>query len=145
MILTPFFYICDVHTGEGRFGKVYTAVNNQTGELIAMKEIKLQPNDHRAVKEAIDEIRTFEGIKHPHIVRYFGVEIHREEMYIFMEYCNEGSLESAAQLHIPEHLVRKYTRQLLDAVNCLHENGIVHRDIKSKGIESRACHFSSSY
>ncbi|XP_076372525.1 mitogen-activated protein kinase kinase kinase 4-like isoform X2 [Tachypleus tridentatus] len=116
--------------GEGRFGKVYTAVNNLTGELIAMKEINLQPNDHRAIKEAIDEIRTFEGIKHPNLIRYYGVEIHREEMLIFMEYCNEGSLESAAQLNIPESLVRKYTRQLLEAVSVLHDNGIVHRDIK---------------
>ena len=120
--------------GEGRFGKVYTAVNNSTGELIAMKEIHLQPNDHRAVKETIDEIRTFEGIKHKNIVRYYGVEIHREDLYIFMEYCNEGSLESAVQLNLPEELVRKYIRQLLEAVNVLHENGIVHRDIKSANI-----------
>ncbi|XP_023209665.1 mitogen-activated protein kinase kinase kinase 4-like [Centruroides sculpturatus] len=120
--------------GEGRFGKVYTAVNNLTGELIAMKEIRLQPNDHRAIKEAMDEIRTFEGIKHPNIVRYYGVEIHREEMLIFMEYCNEGSLESASQLHLPETLVRKYTRKLLEAVNVLHEHGIVHRDIKSANV-----------
>ncbi|RWS22099.1 hypothetical protein B4U80_05313, partial [Leptotrombidium deliense] len=120
--------------GEGRFGKVYTAVNNSTGELIAMKEIHLQPNDHRSVKEAIDEIKTFEGIKHPNLVKYYGVEIHREELYIFMEYCNEGTLENVVQLHIPEQLVRKYTRQLLEAVNVLHENGIVHRDIKSSNI-----------
>lgn len=118
--------------GEGRFGKVYTAVNNSTGELIAMKEIHLQPNDHRAVKETIDEIKTFEGIKHKNLVRYYGVEIHREDLYIFMEYCNEGTLESAVQLNLPEQLVRKYTRHLLEAVNVLHENGIVHRDIKSK-------------
>lgn len=118
--------------GEGRFGKVFTAVNNSTGELIAMKEIHLQTNDHRAVKETIDEIKTFEGIKHPNLVRYFGVEIHREELYIFMEFCNEGNLESAVQFQLPEQLIRKYTRQLLDAVNVLHENGIVHRDIKSK-------------
>lgn len=97
-----------------------------------MKEIHLQPNDHQAIKEAIDEIRIFEGIKHPNLVRYFGVEIHREEMYIFMEYCNEGTLETAVHLKLPEQLVRKYTRKLIEAVNVLHENGIVHRDIKSK-------------
>lgn len=97
-----------------------------------MKEIHLQTNDHRAVKETIDEIKTFEGIKHQNLVRYFGVEIHREELYIFMEFCNDGNLESAVQFQLPEQLIRKYTRQLLDAVNVLHENGIVHRDIKSK-------------
>lgn len=120
--------------GEGRFGKVYTAVNSSTGELIAMKEIHLQSNDQRALKETIDELRTLEGIKHPNLVRYFGVEVHRDDLYIFMEYCNEGTLESAVELNLPEQLVRKYTRQLLEAVNILHENSIVHRDIKSANI-----------
>lgn len=137
----------------GRFGKVYTCVNNATGELIAMKEIHLQhSNDNRAIKETIDEIMIFEGmhhfaffffegkrnnffsflitgIKHPNLVKYYGVEIHRNELYIFMEYCNEGSLENAVQLRLPEQLVRKYTRQLLEAVNCLHEHSVIHRDI----------------
>lgn len=48
--------------GEGRFGKVFTCVNNLTGELIAMKEIHLQyANDNRVIKETIDEIMIFEG------------------------------------------------------------------------------------
>ena len=56
-----------------------------------MKEIHLQyANDNRAIKETIDEIMIFEGIKHRNLVKYFGVEIHRNELYIFMEYCNEG-------------------------------------------------------
>lgn len=69
-------------------------------------------------------IHLITGIKHSNLVKYFGVEIHRNELYIFMEYCPEGSLESAVQLKLPEQLVRKYTRQLLQAVNCLHENNI---------------------
>jgi mitogen-activated protein kinase kinase kinase 4 len=67
-------------------------------------------------------------------VRYFGVEIHREEMLVFMEYCDWGTLESAAECGLPEALVRKYTRQLLEAVHVLHEHGIVHRDIKGANI-----------
>lgn len=54
---------------------------------------------------------------------------------MFMEYCDEGTLESLAtstETGLPEELVRKYTRQLLEAVHTLHERGIVHRDIKGK-------------
>lgn len=36
-----------------------------------------------------DELRIFESINHPHLINHFGVEIHREEMLIFMEYCPE--------------------------------------------------------
>uniref|UniRef100_A0A671XS69 Mitogen-activated protein kinase kinase kinase 4 n=1 Tax=Sparus aurata TaxID=8175 RepID=A0A671XS69_SPAAU len=63
--------------GEGQYGKVYTCINVDTGELMAMKEIRFQPNDHKTIKETADELKIFEGIKHPNLVRYFGVELHR--------------------------------------------------------------------
>lgn len=63
--------------GQGRFGKVYTAVNNRTGELVAMKEVQLQPGDHRAIKRVAEELQIFESIQHMHLVHYYGVEIHR--------------------------------------------------------------------
>nr|CAH0104726.1 unnamed protein product [Daphnia galeata] len=126
-----------VFFGQGRFGKVYVAVNNKTGELMAMKEIALQPNDHRTIRSVADELHIFEGIHHPHLVRYYGLEIHREEMIIFMEFCPEGTLEhlvASTEAGLPEELIRRFTRQLLEAVTVLHENGIVHRDIKGANI-----------
>ena len=36
--------------GQGNFGKVYTAINNETGDIMAMKEIPLQPNDHKTLR-----------------------------------------------------------------------------------------------
>ncbi|XP_033609208.1 mitogen-activated protein kinase kinase kinase 4 isoform X3 [Cryptotermes secundus] len=127
-----------IKIGQGRFGKVYTAVNNQTGEMMAMKEIQLQPNDHRTIRRVAEELRIFEGIQHSNLVRYYGVEIHREEMLIFMEFCAEGTLESlvaaAESSGLPEVLIRRYTRQLLQAVATLHDHGVVHRDIKSANI-----------
>uniref|UniRef100_A0A3Q1AXA6 Protein kinase domain-containing protein n=1 Tax=Amphiprion ocellaris TaxID=80972 RepID=A0A3Q1AXA6_AMPOC len=68
--------------GEGQYGKVYTCINVDTGELMAMKEIRFQPNDHKTIKETADELKIFEGIKHPNLVRYFGVELHRQREYI---------------------------------------------------------------
>ena len=51
-------------------------------------------------------------------------------MLIFMEYCAEGTIEEVAKQGLPEGMVRKYTAEILIAINVLHENGIVHRDIK---------------
>ncbi|KAL2737822.1 mitogen-activated protein kinase kinase kinase 4 isoform X2 [Vespula squamosa] len=126
-----------IKIGQGRFGKVYTIVNNQTGELLAMKEVQLQPGDHRAIRRIAEELQIFEGIQDNHLVRYYGLEIHREEMLIFMEFCAEGTLESlvaGSGNGLPESLVRKYTHQLLLAVVALHSHGIVHRDIKTANI-----------
>ncbi|XP_076242633.1 mitogen-activated protein kinase kinase kinase 4 [Calliopsis andreniformis] len=126
-----------IKIGQGRFGKVYTVVNNQTGELLAMKEVQIQPGDHRAIRRIAEELQIFEGIQHKHLVRYYGLEIHREEMLIFMEFCAEGTLESlvaGSGNGLPESLVRKYTHQLLLAVAVLHSHGIVHRDIKTANI-----------
>jgi len=63
---------------------VYTAVNNETGELMAMKEIQLQPNDHRTIRRVAEELRIFEGIQHNNLVRYYGVEIHRVSSHILL-------------------------------------------------------------
>ncbi|XP_059082749.1 mitogen-activated protein kinase kinase kinase 4-like isoform X4 [Tigriopus californicus] len=123
--------------GQGHFGKVYTAINNETGDIMAMKEIPLQPNDHKTLRNVADELRIFESIHHKHLINHYGVEVHREEMLIFMEYCPEGTLEdlvSTMEDGLEEILLRKYTRQLLDAVACLHMHGVVHRDIKGANI-----------
>uniref|UniRef100_A0A673ZB99 Mitogen-activated protein kinase kinase kinase 4 n=1 Tax=Salmo trutta TaxID=8032 RepID=A0A673ZB99_SALTR len=129
--------------GEGQYGKVYTCINVDTGELMAMKEIRFQPNDHKTIKETADELKIFEGIKHPNLVRYFGVELHREEMYIFMEYCDEGTLEEVSRLGLQEHVIRLYSKQTTTAINVLHEHGIVHRDIKGQLAISTSLFLSS--
>lgn len=120
--------------GEGAFGRVYTCVNVDTGTILAMKEVKFQPNDQQKIRSALDEITNFEGIQHPNLVHYHGVELHREEMYIFMEYCDGGTLGELCKINLPEMMIRKYTAQILRAVHALHLSGIVHRDIKGSNI-----------
>ena len=51
-------------------------------------------------------------------------------MLIFMEYCSEGTVAEVAALGLSEPMIRKYTSEILVAVNVLHDHGIVHRDIK---------------
>ncbi|XP_026330433.1 mitogen-activated protein kinase kinase kinase 4 [Hyposmocoma kahamanoa] len=122
--------------GAGTFGKVYTVVNTESGQLLAMKEISIAAGDRRALQKAANELRVLEGVIHPHLVRYYGCELHREEMLLFMELCVEGSLEALVVNSgaLAEPTVRRYSKQLLSAVGELHARNIAHRDIKSGNI-----------
>lgn len=63
-------------------------------------------------------------------------------MYIFMEYCDEGTLEEVSRLGLQEHVIRLYSKQITTAINVLHEHGIVHRDIKGLHRISPVFHFT---
>ena len=63
---------------QGTFGKVYTAINNETGDIMAMKELPLQPNDHKTLRNVAEELRIFESIRHKHLINHYGVEVGRQ-------------------------------------------------------------------
>ncbi|XP_070567401.1 mitogen-activated protein kinase kinase kinase 4-like isoform X2 [Ptychodera flava] len=131
----PFRWQRGFKIGEGQTGTtVYSCINMDTGETIAMKAIRFMRNDHSMIKDIADEIKNFESLKHPSLVRYYGAEVHRDELLVFMEYCDEGTLAEAARQGLPEHLIRRYTYEITTAINVLHGSGIVHRDIKGANI-----------
>ncbi|KAG5462200.1 MAG: hypothetical protein BJ554DRAFT_5501, partial [Olpidium bornovanus] len=75
--------------GGGSFGSVYLAVNVDTGDYMAVKEIMFHDSSslsalHKNIK---DEMSVMEMLHHPNIVSYYGIEVHRDKVYIFMEYC----------------------------------------------------------
>lgn len=51
-------------------------------------------------------------------------------MLIFMENCVDGTIAEVAKVGLPESMIRVYTYQITKAINFLHQNGIIHRDIK---------------
>lgn len=68
--------------GEGQYGTVYSCVNLDTGEPMAMKEIPFKSNDVEAIKNIYSEINNLQGIRHENLVRLYGSELHRKEMYV---------------------------------------------------------------
>ena len=120
--------------GAGSFGSVYLAVNLDTGALMAVKEIKYTevaglPNLYSQIK---DELAVMEMLHHPNVVEYYGIEVHRDKIYIFEEFCQGGSLASLLEHGRieDEGLIQVYTMQMLEGLAYLHAQGIVHRDVK---------------
>ena len=120
--------------GGGTFGNVYAAMNLESGHLMAVKEIRLQdPNQIPTIAEQIrEEMGVLEVLDHPNVVSYHGIEVHRDRVYIFMEYCSGGSLASLLEHGRieDEQVIMVYALQLLEGLTYLHESGIAHRDIK---------------
>lgn len=124
--------------GGGTFGSVYAAIDLDSGHLMAVKEIRLQDPQliPTVVGQIRDEMNVLQFLDHPNIVSYYGMEPHRDKVYLFMEYCSGGSL-----VELLEHgriedetVILVYTLQMLEGLAYLHQSGIVHRDIKPESL-----------
>lgn len=130
--------------GKGSFGKVYLGMNMTTGELLAVKQVEVNPKvaklDPAKVREMVDaldgEIDTMQHLDHENIVQYLGCERKEFAISIFLEYIPGGSIGSCLRKHgkFEESVVVSLTRQTLDGLAYLHRAGILHRDLKADNI-----------
>ncbi|CAF1487765.1 unnamed protein product, partial [Didymodactylos carnosus] len=126
--------------GHGAYGTVWSYLT-LTGRMIAVKEIELDESNSERVREDYESVREevniLRGLDHPYIVKFLGISLEETHLVkIFMEYLPNGTIEHLLQLFGPFHVdvLKKYTRQIVEGVAYLHENNVVHRDIKGKNI-----------
>jgi hypothetical protein len=133
--------------GCGAFGQVFICHDSDTGMEMAVKVIDINHIDHRPhnmdARRMQTEVRSFEtelqllkNLRHERIVTYYGTDRADGKLYIFMECMPGGSVYQHLRDIGPlnEILARKYTRQILEGVAYLHDNRIVHRDVKGANI-----------
>ncbi|KAF2257500.1 hypothetical protein CC78DRAFT_588475 [Lojkania enalia] len=130
--------------GKGTFGRVYLGMNITTGELIAVKQVEVNPkaagSDKEKMKELVksldQEIDTMQHLDNPNIVQYLGCERKEYSISIFLEYISGGSVGSCLRKHgkFEECVVASLTRQTLCGLAYLHREGILHRDLKADNI-----------
>ncbi|XP_035260048.1 mitogen-activated protein kinase kinase kinase kinase 3 isoform X9 [Anguilla anguilla] len=120
--------------GSGTYGDVYKARNVSTGELAAIKVIKLEPGEDFAVVQ--QEIIMMKDCKHSNIVAYFGSYLRRDKLWICLEYCGGGSLQDIYHVTGPlsESQIAYVSRETLQGLYYLHHKGKMHRDIKGANI-----------
>ncbi|KAG8846902.1 hypothetical protein FRB96_001747 [Tulasnella sp. 330] len=122
--------------GKGAFGQVYRALNWTTGETVAVKQIQLSNIPKTELGEIMSEIDLLKNLNHANIVKYKGYVKTRENLYIILEYCENGSLNNICKRFgkFPENLVGVYISQVLEGLVYLHDQGVIHRDIKGANI-----------
>jgi cyclin-dependent kinase len=118
--------------GEGTYGVVYKAKDRVTGEIIALKKIRLEAEDEGIPSTAIREISLLKELQHPNIVRLYDV-VHTErkltlvfefldqDLKKYLDICDSG-------LDLP--ILKSFLYQLLTGVAYCHHHRVLHRDLK---------------
>ncbi|XP_028730768.1 mitogen-activated protein kinase kinase kinase 19 [Peromyscus leucopus] len=125
--------------GRGAYGTVYCGLTS-LGQLIAVKQVALDTSDKLATEKEYrklqEEVDLLKALKHVNIVAYLGTCLEENTVSIFMEFVPGGSISSIINRFgpLPETVFCQYTRQILQGVAYLHENCVVHRDIKGNNV-----------
>uniref|UniRef100_A0A8C6KL00 non-specific serine/threonine protein kinase n=1 Tax=Nothobranchius furzeri TaxID=105023 RepID=A0A8C6KL00_NOTFU len=127
-------YLVGKMINKGSFAKVMEGLHTGVGEKVAIKVIdkKKARQDSYVLRNLKREPRIHQMVRHPHIVVLLETLETENSYYLVMELCAGGDLMDRVcdKRRLEEREVRRYTRQILSAVDHLHKHGIVHRDLK---------------
>src|SRR5262245_30654373 len=125
-------YTIKRHIGEGGMSWVYLAYSNYDGAPVAVKRLKDEfSSDPNFVKRFEQEARIMQTLQHPHVARVLAYIPLDREFVLVEEYLPGGSLADViAEGPVSQEQAIMWCRDALLGVNCAHEMGILHRDLK---------------
>ncbi|KAL7597883.1 hypothetical protein Lser_V15G25108 [Lactuca serriola] len=121
--------------GRGSFGDVYKGFDKENNKEVAIKVIDLEESEDE-IEDIQKEIAVLQQCRSPYITEYYGSYLHQTKLWIIMEYMAGGSVADLIQPNQPldEMSIACILRDLLHAIEYLHNEGKIHRDIKAANI-----------
>ncbi|KAG8685640.1 signal transducing kinase of the PAK [Ceratobasidium sp. 423] len=122
-----------VKIGQGASGGVYTAYQVGTNLSVAIKQMDLDKQPKKDL--IINEILVMRSSRHPNIVNYIDSFLHKNDLWVVMEYMEGGSLTDVVTANLmTEGQIAAVSRETAQGLEHLHRHGVIHRDIKSDNV-----------
>ncbi|KEF55026.1 CMGC/CDK protein kinase [Exophiala aquamarina CBS 119918] len=123
---------------EGSYGLVSRARRKATGQIVALKRLKMDYVNDGFPVTGLREIQTLKACSHPHVVELIEVVMgdSLKDVYLvmdFLEHDLKTLLEDMAEPFLPSE-TKTLMLQLVSATSYLHENWILHRDLKTSNL-----------
>ncbi|TYH39185.1 hypothetical protein ES332_D12G162500v1 [Gossypium tomentosum] len=131
-------YMLGDEIGKGAYARVYKGLDLENGDFVAIKQVSLENIAQEDLNIIMQEIDLLKNLNHKNIVKYLGSLKTTTHLHIILEYVENGSLANIIKPNkfgpFPESLVAVYIAQVLEGLVYLHEQGVIHRDIKGANI-----------
>lgn len=125
--------------GQGSYGVVYKAEDQETKELSAIKVFLNQNNSIGLLPNIVREISLLKELNHPNIIKLKGIYLGINEVEINLEYC-ENDLTKFIKLNKDNpqiyniETIKNILIQIFRGVSEIHSSGIIHRDLKPSNV-----------
>lgn len=125
-----------LQVGEGTYGKVYKSRNVDTGDMAALKRLRMESERDGMPITAIREIKLLQSLRHRNIVSLREMMIEEGNIYMTFEYMDHdlAGILAHPQLRLNDSQIKFLLQQMLDGLAYIHHKGILHRDIKGSNI-----------
>ncbi|XP_029725485.2 serine/threonine-protein kinase Nek8 [Aedes albopictus] len=125
--------------GQGSFGVAVLYERQVDGQVVVMKQINLSDLTKSERDLAMNEVEVFSKLHHPNIIAYLGSFVRGDYLFIEMEFADKGTLaqiliEKSHGERLPERFILNIFEQISSAINYMHSQNILHRDLKTANV-----------
>ena len=135
-------FILGKDLGKGAFGSVRIVTRKKDKQVYAMKSVSIGKLDNKEKEAALNEVRILASLNHPNIIGYKDAfyDENSKSLNIVMEYADDGDIAHKIKenlkrrLRFEESTLWEWIIQILEGLKYLHDNKIMHRDLKCANI-----------